>query len=90
MPKFRATLQLTELSGSDPAAVRDSVEESLVRAGLTHWRVVSIESESKVSLFMQTGQLPRREPTRRAANVGGYLLAGAWPGLSGSSEALEG
>lgn len=77
MPKFRAYLQITELNGSDPASVRQSVEESIGKAGLTHWRVVSIENEDKVSPLAQTSPIAKRDATRRAANVGGYLLAGA-------------
>jgi len=80
MPRFRATLQLTDLSGSDHAHVRESVEESLNKAGLSHWRVLSIEDQAKVSPLVQTIPAAPRSPGRRAANLGGYLLvvAVAW------------
>ena len=77
MPRFRAYLHVKDLSGPDSAAVRHAVEESLSKAGLDHWHVVSIESEERSPGPLPPAASARRETRHRTANVGGYLLAGA-------------
>lgn len=77
MPKFRATLQLTELNGSDPTTALQSLEESLGRAGLTHWRVISVESDERLPPPPRTMPAARRQAEVRTVNFGGFLLAGA-------------
>jgi len=85
MPRFRAILQLTDLSGSDPAHVRESVEESLNKAGLSHWRVLSIEDQAKVSpSFRRFRPLHGVRDVERRTSVA-TCSSSPWPGPSGSS-----
>lgn len=79
MAKFRAYLQLSELNGPDSGAVRQAVEESLGKAGLANWRVLSVESDEVLPPPPPAPAKPPVAPRRNVqpANVGGYLLAGA-------------
>lgn len=80
MPKFRATVQLIELDGADPVEVRRAVEGVLTQAGMTRWRVVSIERERPQARGVGTPapmSLPPRQASVSSINLGGFLLIAA-------------
>jgi len=79
MPKYRATIHVTGVSGESPSAARAAVEEQLKQSGLENCRVISVDPE---------GLAPRpvRRPVavsgpdpdwRRQSNAGGLLLVAA-------------
>ena len=81
MPKFRATVQLTNLDGQDTVVVRQALDEELKRAGFTHWRIIGIEPEVKAARWrLRSAPADRVEQPRRPMNAGGVLLvaASAW------------
>ena len=79
MPKYRATIHVTGVSGETPSAARAAVEEQLKQSGLENCRVISVDPEGLASR-------PVRRPVvvngpdpdwRRQSNAGGLLLVAA-------------
>ena len=78
MPRFRATVRVTELEGPDPASVQKMLDERLKEAGFARWRVTTIETEG-------VAHRPRGRDSRaarrrsRSEGWGLFLIAaGAW------------
>ncbi len=81
MPKFRATVQFTNLDGEDTVAVRQALDDEVKRAGFAHWRIVSIEPEVKAARWrLRSTPDDCVSRPRRPLNAGGVLLvtASAW------------
>jgi len=85
MPKFRATVQVTGISGDTPTAVRGALEEQLKRSGLENCRVVSVDPEALPGRAVPrpvhaTAIADEDALWRRQSNAGGLLLvaAAAW------------
>ncbi|MGH9419158.1 MAG: hypothetical protein ACRD3J_04230 [Thermoanaerobaculia bacterium] len=82
--KFRATVQVTGISGDTPTAVRGALEERLKRSGLENCRVVSVDPEAPGRGIARPVRAPPLAADhalwRRQANAGGLLLvaAAAW------------
>jgi hypothetical protein len=82
MPKYRATLHVSGLSGESPRAVRSALDEQLRSSGLENCHIISIDLDvpdrgrARVGRFMDVGAPSRREQS----NAGGLLLvaAAAW------------
>lgn len=79
MPKYRATIQLTGVSGETATAARAAVEEQLRLVGIENCRVISIDPEG-----LAARPLPRPAAAahpdpewRRQSNTGGLLLVAA-------------
>ena len=80
MPKYRATVQVSGLTGDGPRAVRSALDEQLRKSGFEKSRVVSVEidaparkpAERQVAL---ANAKPR--PVNRTLEIGGLLLIGA-------------
>lgn len=75
MPKFRATLRVSELTGQDPAAIQRTLEEKLKLAGVEKWRILKIEAEAAET---RNAHAPASGPDRRepapTPTAGGFLL----------------
>ena len=80
MPKFQATVRVSNLEGEDPAAAQHLLDERLKSAGFDKWQVLSVETP---------GGTPRRQERRETRPVvrrkppsdgwGLFLVAaGAW------------
>lgn len=86
MAKFRATVQLAELDGEDPAAARRGLEAGLANGGFAKWHVFSIEPQRPERKVEPPVQVAVARPHHRAPspppqiNMGGLLLvaAAAW------------
>lgn len=82
MPRYRATVQVTGVTGESPAAARMAVEQQLREGGLTNCQVISIDAEGLTSRpVRRPPPAVGREPEwRRQSNAGGLLLvaAAAW------------
>ena len=79
MPKYRATITVTGVSGESPSAARAVVEEQLKQSGLENCRVVSVDPEGLASRAVRR-PVPVNSPDpdwRRQANAGGLLLVAA-------------
>jgi hypothetical protein len=78
MPIYRATIQLTQLEGRDPAAVRSDLERAFARAGIGQCRIVAVEDEQIIA-SAPSRRIPfrRTSPRNRALNRGIVLLIGA-------------
>lgn len=78
MPRFRATVRVTELEGSDPASVQKMLDERFKEAGFAHWRVTTIETEGAARRPRgRDVRTARRRP--RGEGWGLFLIAaGAW------------
>jgi ferric-dicitrate binding protein FerR (iron transport regulator) len=98
MPKYRATVHLTGMTGENPRAVRSALDEQLRKGGFENCQIVSVDLEApkpKPKLPVRSTAKPPNEPAwRRQANAGGLLLVAAaawaiwffWWMLSTSSE----
>lgn len=82
MPKYRAILQVSDIAGDNPAAVRTALDEQLRKSGLENCRVVTVEPEGMRARPGPTPPppAPPESAWRRQANAGGLLLvaAAAW------------
>lgn len=82
MPRYRATLKVSGISGESPRAVRSALDEQLRSSGLENCHVVSVDLDvpygdgARDSRFMGVGEPSWQEQT----NAGGLLLvaAAAW------------
>jgi ferric-dicitrate binding protein FerR (iron transport regulator) len=96
MPKYRATVQVTGMTGESPRAVRSALDEQLRKSGFENCQIVSVDLEAPPpKALMRAPAAPAVEPAwRRQANAGGLLLVAAaawaiwffWWMLSASSE----
>jgi len=81
MPKYRATVQVSGLTGDGPRAVRTALDEQLRKSGFEKSRVVSLEIEGpttrKSPVRQLTGNAPAPRPSSRGLDLGGLLLIGA-------------
>lgn len=81
MPKYRATVNVSGLTGKSPRAVRAALEEQLRESGLQNCGIVAIDidapSQSKALPARRAAPAPAR---RRQDNAGALLLvaAAAW------------
>lgn len=76
MPKYRATVYVSGLTGDSPRAVRNEIDEQLRKSGLQNCRVVGIDLEAPMA--------PRRSIDETVASIpppaggaGGWLLIAA-------------
>ena len=79
MPKYRAIVQVSGLSGDNPRAVRSALDAQLRQSGLPHCRVVAVDLDAPARPFqpgdaMQDGP---DAPRDRPVGVGALLLVGA-------------
>lgn len=97
MPKYRATLRVSGITGESPRAVRSTLDEQLRKSGLEHCRVVSVDLDDppqKTSVRRPPAAAPSEPAWRRQANIGGLLLVATaawalwffWWMLAGASE----
>lgn len=83
MPKYKATVHVTGLSGDSPTSVRTALDDQLKKIGIENCRIVAIEPEGWARAAQRaTPQAQSSEDSawRRQANAGGLLLvaAAAW------------
>jgi len=79
MPKYRATIHVTGVSGETPSAARAAVEEQLKLGGFENCRVISVDPEGMVPRPMpRPPAVVHADPEwRRQSNAGGLLLVAA-------------
>ncbi len=77
MPKYRATIHVSGLSGDSPRAVRAALDAELGKSGLQGCRIVAIDIDAPPP--PRTFSPPRRiaRPARRPMEAGGMLLVAA-------------
>jgi len=78
MPKYRAIIRVSGLTGESPRAVRAALDEQLRKSGIENCGIVAIDIDAPP----QNKALPVRRPApaparRRQTNAGGLLLVGA-------------
>jgi hypothetical protein len=82
MPKYKATVHVTGLSGDSPTSVRTALDDQLKRIGLENCRIVTVEPENWTrAAANRPPATPEVESAwRRQSNAGGLLLvaAAAW------------
>ena len=81
MPKYRATVHVSALTGESPRAVRAALDERLRQYGLENCRIVAIDIDAPPQNQAMTARPAPVQPARRSqANAGGLLLiaAAAW------------
>ncbi len=97
MPKYRATVQVSGITGESPRAVRSALDEQLRRSGLENCHVVSVDLDPpprKALMRRSTAAAPSEPAWGSQVNAGGLLLAAAatwaicffWWMLSGTPE----
>ena len=80
MPKYRATVQVSGLTGDGPRAVRTALDEQLRKSGFEKSRVVSVEIDGpthKSPARQLIGKARAPRPSSRGLDLGGLLLIGA-------------
>jgi hypothetical protein len=79
MPKFQATVRVSDLEGADPAAAQHLLDERLKGAGFENWQVLSIETPGAVR---RRERREIRPVARRRSQSDGwglfFVAAGAW------------
>jgi hypothetical protein len=77
MPKYRATIHVSGLSGDNPRAVRAALDAELGKSGLRGCRIVAIDIDAPPSprAFSPARRVP--PPARRPMEAGGMLLVAA-------------
>jgi ferric-dicitrate binding protein FerR (iron transport regulator) len=84
MPKYRATVRVTGMSGENPRAVRSALDEQLRRSGFENCQIVSVDLEAPPPPAVPKRAAPapvvEERTWRRQPNTGGLLLvaAAAW------------
>jgi hypothetical protein len=97
MPKYRATVQVSGLTGDGPRAVRSALDEQLRKSGFDKSRVVSVEIDAPVekpAVRRPVVAGGSTRPANRRIDPGGLLLVGAavlaiwflWSMLMGAPE----
>lgn len=76
MPKFRATVHVSGLTGESPRAVRSEIDEQLRKSGLQNCHVVSIDLDEPMAPRRRTNEAVETVPPP-ANNAGGLLLMAA-------------
>jgi len=80
MPKYRATVQVSGLTGDGPRAVRSALDEQLRKSGFEKSRVVSVEIDAPARKPTERQSaaihVPRR-PANRKLELSGVLLVAA-------------
>lgn len=77
MPKYRATVHVSGLSGDDPTAVRSALDDQLKKSGIENCRIV-VEAEVRTRPIEPQPATHHPDSTwRRQANAGGLLLVAA-------------
>jgi hypothetical protein len=79
MPRYRATIYVTGVTGETPSAARAAVEEQLKQSGLENCRVVSVDPEGLAARPQRRAPAPPagEQDWRRQSNAGGLLLVAA-------------
>lgn len=79
MRKYRATVQITGLTGENPRAVRAALDEQLRQSGIEHCTVLNVDFEPPPRPPRPVAVPPDRA-ARRRGDVGGIVLAlaAAW------------
>ena len=79
MPRYRATIHVTGVSGETPSAARAAVEEQLKQSGLENCRVISVDPEGLAARpVRRPAAVNSPDPDwRRQSNAGGLLLVAA-------------
>ena len=76
MPKYRATIHVSGLSGDSPRAVRAALDAELGKSGLRGCRIVAIDIDAPPPRAVSTARrVP--PPARRPMEAGGMLLVAA-------------
>lgn len=83
MPKYRAMVRVSGITGESPKAVRTALDECLRKSGLEHCRVVIVDLEDppRTRSLRRPPRFAPAEPSwRREMNMGGLVLvaAAAW------------
>ena len=81
MPKYRATVQVSGLTGDSPRAVRSALDEQLRQSGLENCKVVTVDVDAPRLKLSNPFPAPllsdTDEPARARLDIGGLLLVGA-------------
>lgn len=79
MPKYRATISVSGITGETPTAARAEVEALLKESGMQNCRVISVDPEGLSSrpLPRPTAPVTTDPAWRRQSNAGGLLLVAA-------------
>ena len=78
MPRYRAILQVSDIAGESPRAVRSALNEQLRTSGLQNCQVVRVDLDGGPIGPRPTAPTGDREPEwRQQSNLGGVLLAAA-------------
>jgi hypothetical protein len=78
MPKYRATVHVSGLTGESPRAARAALDERLRQQGLENCRIVAIDIDAPpLNKAMTTRPGPIQPARRGQANPGGLLLVAA-------------
>lgn len=94
MPKYRATVHISGLSGENPRAVRSEIDEQLRKSGLQNCRIVSIDLDAPMAPHRRTNEAVETLPPPANSARGLLLMAAAatwallffWWMLSGTPE----
>ena len=73
MPKYRATIQVTGLTGGSPRAVRAALDAELHKSGIPGCRIVAIDIDAPPRGLVRKPSPIVRDP-RRPANAGEVLI----------------
>ena len=76
MPKYRATIHVSGLSGDNPRAVRAALDAELGKSGLQGCRIVAIDIDAPPPRAFTTARRVA-PPARRPMEAGGMLLVAA-------------
>jgi hypothetical protein len=77
MPKYRATVQVSGLTGDSPRAVRSALDEQLRKSGLENCRVVALDVDAPFPTAAPPRSATPPPPRGRQIDAGGLLLVGA-------------
>jgi hypothetical protein len=78
MPKYRATVHVSGLTGEGPRAVRAALDARLREHGLENCRIVAIDIDAPPQNSAMTMRPGPIQPARRGqAGAGGFLLVAA-------------
>lgn len=74
MPKYRATVRVSGLTGETPRAVRAALDEQLRKSGLQNCGIVAIDIDAPPPTKVAPVRRPAPAPARRHQNSAGELL----------------
>jgi ferric-dicitrate binding protein FerR (iron transport regulator) len=78
MPRYRATVHVSGITGENPRAVRSALDAQLRKSGLQNCRIVNVDLEgAPAAASIETQRVADREVARQRASIGGLLLIAA-------------